>query len=76
MLNVYALKRAQDMPLFARSIRRVGKSRHALGYVYEIALHHESGRLYGRERFTARDMPDALQRCQRLYPTTVFLPKR
>jgi hypothetical protein len=66
MRNVYAMKRAEDMPLLARSIRRVSKG------VYVIELRFESGRLYGRERFEARDMAHAMERCRRLYPSTVY----
>jgi hypothetical protein len=66
MRNVYATKRAEDMPLIARNIKRIRK------HVYVIELRFESGRLYGRERFEARDMSHAMARCRRLYPTTIY----
>lgn len=64
------LKRADDTPLLARSIRRVRKG------VYEIMLYHPSGRKYGYERVFAASMHLAYAACLRLYPTTVFVPKR
>jgi hypothetical protein len=56
--------------LLARSTKRVRKG------VYDIALYHPSGRKYGDERFCAPSLAVARERCLRLYPTTVFLPKR
>jgi hypothetical protein len=66
MRNVYTTKRPNDLPLLARSIRRVSKG------VYVIELRFESGRLYGRERFEARSMSHAMERCRRLYPSTIY----
>jgi hypothetical protein len=59
-------KRPDDLPLYVTNIRRVSKG------VYVIELRFESGRLFGRERFEARDMSHAMQRCKRLYPSTVY----
>lgn len=66
------MRKNQDTPLIARTIRRVRKG------VYDIALYHPSGRRYGiwPERFYAKDMAAARAACMRLYPSTVFLPSR
>ena len=64
------MKRTQDTPLLARSIKRVRKG------VYEIRLEHPSRRKYGYELFWAPSIEAAKQQCLRLYPSTVFVPKR
>lgn len=64
------MRRTQDTPLLAVSIKRVRKG------VYDIRLVHPSGRKYGVERFYAPDKVAAQLQCLRLYPSTVFKPAR
>jgi hypothetical protein len=70
MRNILRMKRPDDMPLLIKRIRRVRKGD------YELSLYFVSGRLYGRERFNGRDMAQAIERCRRLYPSTVFVCTR
>jgi hypothetical protein len=64
------MRRPQDTPLLAVSVKRVRKG------VYDIRLVHPSGRKFDVERFFASSMPAARQQCQRLFPSTVFKPAR